>query len=152
VIVEGPINLNPEHVLRAPMKRRKHSRRHVTRTYNSSRGIRITEKFNAPMLAACISRATVVPIFSKPHATTFLRARWYSTPTEAPLPNKSKVWASVDEAVKDVKSGDILLCGGEYYNSVSFYIRYISCTAQCTGFGLAGVPGESRWNIVICMM
>ncbi|KAG1774773.1 3-oxoacid CoA-transferase [Suillus placidus] len=70
------------------------------------------------MLATCVSRATLVPVF-KPRATVFLRARWYSTPTELPLPNKSKVWKSVDEAVKDVKSGDVLLCGG---------------------FGLAGVP------------
>lgn len=67
------------------------------------------------MLVACVSRATFVPVLSKPRATVFLRARWYSTP----LPNKSKVWESVDEAVKDVKSGDTLLCGG---------------------FGLAGVP------------
>ncbi|KAF9234032.1 3-oxoacid CoA-transferase [Melanogaster broomeanus] len=42
--------------------------------------------------------------------------RSYSTPSETP---KSKVWASADEAVKGVKSGDVLLCGG---------------------FGLAGVP------------
>ncbi|KAG1882890.1 3-oxoacid CoA-transferase [Suillus subluteus] len=70
------------------------------------------------MLATCVSRATLVSVF-KPRATVFLRARWYSTPAELPLPNKSKVWKSVDEAVKDVKSGDVLLCGG---------------------FGLAGVP------------
>lgn len=31
----------------------------------------------------------------------------------SPVPRKTKVWDSVDEAVKDVKSGDILLCGGE---------------------------------------
>ncbi|KAH7890003.1 3-oxoacid CoA-transferase [Phlebopus sp. FC_14] len=42
--------------------------------------------------------------------------RRYSTPA---VPPKSKVWGSVDEAVKGVKSGDVLLCGG---------------------FGLAGVP------------
>jgi 3-oxoacid CoA-transferase len=65
------------------------------------------------MLASCVSRAALVPIF-KPRTTVFLRARWYSTPAELPLPNKSKVWKSVDEAVKDVKSGDVLLCGGEY--------------------------------------
>lgn len=71
------------------------------------------------MLATCVPRATLVPVFKSRAATVFLRARWYSTPTEVPLPNKSKVWASADEAVKDVKSGDVLLCGG---------------------FGLAGVP------------
>ncbi|KAI6151091.1 hypothetical protein BKA82DRAFT_1000867 [Pisolithus tinctorius] len=42
--------------------------------------------------------------------------RWYSVSAQAP---KSKVWPSADEAVKDVKSGVTLLCGG---------------------FGLAGVP------------
>ncbi|KAJ7739680.1 hypothetical protein DFH07DRAFT_965663 [Mycena maculata] len=36
--------------------------------------------------------------------------RKYSMPAEPP--KKSKVWESVDEAVKDVKSGDVLLCGG----------------------------------------
>ena len=36
-------------------------------------------------------------------------ARKYSTEP----PKKSKVWSSADEAVKDVKSGDVLLCGGE---------------------------------------
>ncbi|EGN96205.1 hypothetical protein SERLA73DRAFT_185833 [Serpula lacrymans var. lacrymans S7.3] len=45
--------------------------------------------------------------------------RWYSTPVDLPVPKKRKVWDSVDEVVKDVKSGDVLLCGG---------------------FGLAGVP------------
>lgn len=36
--------------------------------------------------------------------------RKYSLPAEPP--KKSKVWDSVDEAVKDIKSGDVLLCGG----------------------------------------
>ncbi|EIW85447.1 3-oxoacid CoA-transferase [Coniophora puteana RWD-64-598 SS2] len=52
-------------------------------------------------------------------ATFSLRVlRCLSTATDA-IPNKPKVWDSVDEAIKDVKSGDTLLCGG---------------------FGLAGVP------------
>ncbi|KAI0797617.1 3-oxoacid CoA-transferase [Abortiporus biennis] len=41
-----------------------------------------------------------------------LKVRSYSTPTDLPIPRKSKVWDSVDEAVKDVKSGDTLLSGG----------------------------------------
>jgi 3-oxoacid CoA-transferase len=45
--------------------------------------------------------------------------RSFSTPTDLPVPNKSKVWASADEAVKDIQSGSVLLCGG---------------------FGLAGIP------------
>ncbi|KAG2745209.1 nagb/rpia/CoA transferase-like protein [Suillus brevipes Sb2] len=46
-----------------------------------------------------------------------------SGPYELPIHNKSKVWKSVDEAVKNVKSGDVLLCGG---------------------VGLAGVPGYNK--------
>ncbi|KAF8162863.1 succinyl-CoA:3-ketoacid-coenzyme A transferase [Crassisporium funariophilum] len=51
--------------------------------------------------------------------TQAYRLRRYSTPTDIPIPNKSKVWDSAEEAVKDVKSGDVLLC---------------------SGFGLAGIP------------
>ena len=52
-----------------------------------------------------------------PSAAVFvrLRIRFYSaggTQAELPVPNKTKVWESVDEAVKDVKSGDTLLSGG----------------------------------------
>ncbi|PAV23901.1 3-oxoacid -transferase [Pyrrhoderma noxium] len=32
--------------------------------------------------------------------------------SSVPTPSKSKVWESVDEAVKDVKSGDTIICGG----------------------------------------
>ncbi|KAK7035728.1 succinyl-CoA:3-ketoacid-coenzyme A transferase [Favolaschia claudopus] len=37
-------------------------------------------------------------------------ARKYSLPAEPP--KKSKVWDSIDEAISDVKSGDVLLCAG----------------------------------------
>ncbi|KAF7359303.1 Succinyl-CoA:3-ketoacid-coenzyme A transferase [Mycena sanguinolenta] len=37
-------------------------------------------------------------------------ARNYSLPSEPP--KKSKVWDSADEAVRDIKSGDVLLCAG----------------------------------------
>lgn len=51
------------------------------------------------------------------HSTRVLacstQARLYSVVTDAPVPRKSKVWSSADEAVKGVKSGDVLLCGGE---------------------------------------
>lgn len=42
-----------------------------------------------------------------------LYVRAYSTPADLPLPKTRKVFDSVDEAVKDVKSGDTLLSGGE---------------------------------------
>ena len=41
----------------------------------------------------------------------FIRVRYLQTAT--PTRNK-KLWDSVDDAVKDVKSGDVLLCGGQY--------------------------------------
>ncbi|KAJ3512907.1 hypothetical protein NMY22_g15198 [Coprinellus aureogranulatus] len=44
-------------------------------------------------------------------ATRF-SVRFYSIAVDSHTPKKSKVWASADEAVKDIKSGDILLCGG----------------------------------------
>ncbi|KAL1729257.1 hypothetical protein EV714DRAFT_251721 [Schizophyllum commune] len=50
--------------------------------------------------------------------TSYALARHYSAGAEA-VPNKRKIWDSVDEAVKDVKSGDTVLVGG---------------------FGLAGLP------------
>src|ERR1700761_34227 len=38
--------------------------------------------------------------------------RYYSTPVDIPVPTKSKVWVSADEAVKDIKSGSVVLSGG----------------------------------------
>lgn len=53
-------------------------------------------------------------------ATSRFSLRLYSIAVDSHTPKKSKVWESADEAVKDIKSGDILLCGG---------------------FGAAGIPG-----------
>ena len=53
-----------------------------------------------------VQRAAFAPVVLR--ACLVLRS--YSTPVRAP---RSKVWASADEAVKSVKSGDVLLCGGE---------------------------------------
>jgi len=39
-------------------------------------------------------------------------ARFRNFATAAAAPQKTKVWASADEAIHDIKSGDILLCGG----------------------------------------
>jgi hypothetical protein len=41
------------------------------------------------------------------------KVRWYGIPTSASPRNKSKVWSSADHAVQDIKSGSVLLCGGE---------------------------------------
>jgi 3-oxoacid CoA-transferase len=52
-----------------------------------------------------------------PHAgpLTIINARYYGMQADAqiPIPKRKKVWDSVDEAVRDVKSGDVLLCGGQ---------------------------------------
>lgn len=40
------------------------------------------------------------------------RMRYYSVVVDAARPKKTKVWDSVDEAVKDVKTGDMILSGG----------------------------------------
>lgn len=42
--------------------------------------------------------------------------RYYSIAKEAPLPSKRKVWDSAEEAVKGVKSGDVVLSGGALFS------------------------------------
>lgn len=42
--------------------------------------------------------------------------RKYAVAGEAP--RQSKVWSSAEEAVKDVKSGDVLLCGGMFLHRI----------------------------------
>lgn len=41
------------------------------------------------------------------------KVRRYGTPTNTSPRHKSKVWSSADHAVQDIKSGSVLLCGGE---------------------------------------
>jgi hypothetical protein len=43
-----------------------------------------------------------------------VQTRKYSTPVDLPVPNKTKLWESAEEAVEGdaIKSGDTLLCGG----------------------------------------
>jgi hypothetical protein len=62
--------------------------------------------------------------------------RKYSAVLPSEPPKKSKVWDSVDEAVGDINSGDVLLCGGVWYFIGSLFTPHIS-----TGFGAAGIPG-----------
>jgi len=45
--------------------------------------------------------------------------RWYGVVTDVDLPKSKKIWKSADDAVRDVKSGDVVLSGG---------------------FGLCGIP------------
>lgn len=48
------------------------------------------------------------------------------------MPKKTKVWASADEAVKDVKSGDVVLSGG------------LLGLAPFSAFGFADVSGFAQ--------
>lgn len=45
-----------------------------------------------------------------------VQTRKYSTPVDLPVPSKTKLWESAEEAVKGdaIKSGDTLLCGGAF--------------------------------------
>lgn len=52
----------------------------------------------------------------RPGVVVQIWLKQYSTATDLPVPNKTKVWDSVDEAVKDIKSGDVLLSAGKRYN------------------------------------
>ncbi|KAH8106777.1 3-oxoacid CoA-transferase [Cristinia sonorae] len=57
--------------------------------------------------------------FLRLRLTTALLRRPYSVVVDAPVPKKSKVYENVQDALKDIKSGDVILSGG---------------------FGLCGIP------------
>ncbi|THH20689.1 hypothetical protein EW146_g713 [Bondarzewia mesenterica] len=60
------------------------------------------------MSGALCAHKSIVVSFS---VAGSVRIRAYSTPADLPVPKKKKVFESVEEAVKDVKSGDTLLSG-----------------------------------------
>ncbi|KAH0830340.1 3-oxoacid CoA-transferase [Lanmaoa asiatica] len=63
------------------------------------------------MLGMRVQKAAFTPVVLKARLVfNVLSVRSYSTAVRTP---RSKVWASADEAVKSVKSGDVLLCGGK---------------------------------------
>jgi hypothetical protein len=51
-----------------------------------------------------------------------LQVRTFIAAAKDAVPKKRKVWDSVDEAVKDVKTGDIVLAGGSWM----FVMRLLS--------------------------
>ena len=62
-------------------------------------------------MLALRARAIAIPrAHSSSRIAIATRLRYYSVARDAP--RKTKVWDSVDEAVKDVKTGDIILSGG----------------------------------------
>ena len=64
--------------------------------------------------------------------------RTYATAHNAPVPSKSKVWESADEAVKDIKSGSMILSGG---CTLRLAFNLALLTSSYSGFGLCGTPG-----------
>jgi 3-oxoacid CoA-transferase len=47
-------------------------------------------------------------------------SRLYSLRVQSSVPKRSKIWESAEEAVKDVKSGDVLLSGGAFASAVAW--------------------------------
>ena len=69
----------------------------------------------SPIMLALRPRAIAIPrARTSSRIVLAARIRYYSVVANAPIPNRTKVWSSADEAVKDVKSGDIILSGGAY--------------------------------------
>ncbi|TFK34822.1 succinyl-CoA:3-ketoacid-coenzyme A transferase [Crucibulum laeve] len=65
------------------------------------------------MLTVALRYRTTLATGSTVRVYAFTPAiRKYSTPADIPTPNKSKVWESADEAVKDIPSGSTILVGG----------------------------------------
>jgi hypothetical protein len=77
---------------------------------------------NLRMLPRVLYRNPSTLAYNRARVSYALRAsipsipRYYSVVTKSSLQKKSKVWDSVDEAVKDVKSGDIVLSGGACFD------------------------------------
>lgn len=69
------------------------------------------------------------------------RHRLYSVVVDAPIPTKTKLWNSADEAVKDVKSGDTILSGGKpplpAYRATRMCSVIVGCVAVATLLGQA---------------
>ena len=90
-------------------------------------------------MLALRARAVAIPrAHSSSRIVLAARIRYYSIVANAPRPRKTKVWDSVDEAIKDVKTGDIILSGG---TSIHFCCGTLALTyASPVGFGLCGIP------------
>lgn len=87
----------------------------------------------------CTRAATGPLLRVRVTVTTLTAKRYLSVVHDHPIPKKSKVWKSAEDAVKDVKSGDIVLSGGQYSTRPS-YLLYILTRFPCLGFGLCGIP------------
>ena len=69
-------------------------------------------------MLALRARALAIPrSHSSSRIVVAARIRFYSVVANASRPKKTKVWDSVDDALKDVKSGDTILSGGELWRA-----------------------------------
>jgi hypothetical protein len=60
--------------------------------------------------------------------TAIDNVRYYGTLSQLPsAPRRGKVWDSVADAVNDLKSGDVILCGGSSTNEIMGRTRDGSC-------------------------
>lgn len=73
--------------------------------------------------------------------------RWLAVVANAPIPKKTKVWDSIDEAIKDVKSGDILLSGGAS-RAASCFTRRTPLTARQRRVRTVGHPRNAAAGAV----
>lgn len=73
-------------------------------------------------------------------AWSIQRLRCLNVAAGDPVPRKRKVWDSVDEAIKDVKSGDTLLSGGSLVWIVQVPTDVTHSSLFFLGFGLCGTP------------
>ena len=76
------------------------------------------------------------------HKAPWGRGALYSTvAAEEAVPTKKKVWDSVEEAIQDVKSGDIVLSGGACYINpapMGMWAEQTGCFAKA--LACAGLP------------
>ena len=85
-------------------------------------------------------KASRSPLYGRLVRVIYPKAiKCYATVTKTPVPQNKKVWSSVDEAVRDVKSGDIILSGGVLYPLLQ-RARYLLIPPSNSGFGLCGIP------------
>jgi len=92
-----------------------------------------------PSTVAYRSRIARVNQAQVPGAWSTHTFRFLNVAAGAPVPRKRKVWDSVDEAIKDVRSGDMLLSGGSWFGSCT-RSRLTHSFLPCLGFGLCGTP------------
>lgn len=74
------------------------------------------------------SPARLLPAYLQSTSPLKSTRRSYAVVQGASVPSSRKVWDSVEEAIQDVKSGDVLLSGGTYMLSIVLYKQLtLSC-------------------------